>query len=108
MIGFNKKTGKLFISQSKQYKEYEQKAGYFIPYKWRMLETPVNIKCLYYMQTHGNVDLTNLLEATDDILVRYGVIKDDSSKILVSHDGSRVYYDKDDPRVEIEITEVKG
>lgn len=107
-IGFNKKTGRLFIIQSKQYKEYEAKAGYYIPFKWQMIETPVNVKCLYYMPTRGKVDLTNLLEATDDILVHYGVIKDDNSNILVSHDGSRVFYSKDRPRVEIEITDMEG
>lgn len=105
VIGFNKKTGKLFITQSKQYKAYEEAAGYYIPYKWQMIDTPVNIKCVYYMPTRGKVDLTNLLEATDDILVHYGVIKDDNSTILVSHDESRVFYDKENPRVEIDITE---
>lgn len=105
-IAFNKKTGRIFITQSDKYKQYEKDAGYFIPVKWKMINTPVNIKCLYYMPTHGKVDLTNLLEATDDILVKYGVIQDDNSTILVSHDGSRVLYDKENPRVEIEIEEV--
>lgn len=105
-IAYNKKTGRIFITQSDRYKQYEKDAGYFIPVKWQMIDWPVNIKCLYYMPTMGKVDLTNLLEATDDILVHYGVIKDDNSTILVSHDGSRVYYDKENPRVEIEIMEV--
>lgn len=105
-IAFNKKTGRIFVTQSDRYKQYEQDAGYFIPVKWQMIDYQVNIKCLYYMPTHGKVDLTNLLEATDDILVKYGVIKDDNSTILVSHDGSRVYYDKENPRVEVEIESV--
>lgn len=103
---YNQKIRRIIPIPSKQYKFYEQQAGYYIPYKWKMIETPVNIKCLYYMPTKGTVDLTNLLEATDDILVKYGVIKDDNSRILVSHDGSRVYHDKDNPRVEIEIESV--
>lgn len=52
------------------------------------------------------MDLVNLLEATCDILVHYRVLEDDNSKIVVSHDGSRVLYDKENPRVEIWITEV--
>lgn len=103
VIAFNKKTGRMFVTQSKQYKAYQEAAGYYIPCKWQMIEKPVNIKCLYYMPTRGKVDLTNLLGATDDILVHYGVIKDDNSAILVSHDGSRVFWDKKNPRVEIEI-----
>lgn len=106
VIAFNKKTGRMFVTQSKQYKAYQEAAGYYIPCKRKMIDKPVNIKCLYYMPTRGKVDLTNLLGATDDILVHYGVIKDDNSTILVSHDGSRVEYSKENPRVEIEIAEV--
>ena len=49
------------------------------------------------------MDLVNLLEATDDILVRAGVLADDRSTIVAGHDGSRVLCDKARPRVEIEI-----
>ena len=58
------------------------------------------------MPTKRRVDLTNLMEATHDILVHCGVLADDNSKIIVSVDGSRVEYDKNNPRTEIEITEV--
>lgn len=61
------------------------------------------MKCVYYMPTRHKVDLCNLLAATCDILVKANVIEDDNSKIIVSHDGSRVLYDKENPRVEIEI-----
>jgi hypothetical protein len=37
-------------------------------------------------------------------LVDAQVIKDDNSSIVASHDGSRVEYDRDNPRVEITIT----
>ena len=49
------------------------------------------------------MDLTNLLEAADDVLVKYGVLADDNSNIIVSHDGSRVMYDPKFPRTEIII-----
>lgn len=70
----------------------------------KSINQPVNLKCVYYMQTRRRVDLLNLLEATCDILVDAGVLEDDNCKIVVSHDGSRVLYDKSNPRVEIEIT----
>ena len=57
------------------------------------------------MATRRRVDLTNLLEAIDDTLVHWGILEDDHSGIVVSHDGSRVLYDKDRPRVEVEIEE---
>ena len=58
---------------------------------------------MYYMDTHRRVDLVGLLQATDDLLVKAGVVQDDNSNIIASHDGSRVRYDKDNPRVEIDI-----
>lgn len=50
------------------------------------------------------VDLTNLLEAIDDVLVHTRVLEDDNSNIIVSHDGSRVLYDKENPRTEVYIS----
>ena len=102
----NTKTGKPYIIQSKSYRLYEKQAGWFINRGLQDLKiaAPVNIKCLYYMPTKRRVDLTNLLEATDDILVKYGVLEDDNSNIVVSHDGSRVLLDRDNPRTEITIS----
>ena len=89
---------------SKEYKEYEKACAPFIPRLKVPISEPVNVKCLYYMPTKRRVDLTNLLEATDDVLVKYGVLKDDHSGIIASHDGSRVLHDKMNPRTEVEIT----
>lgn len=99
------KSGKPFVRQAKRYTDYETAAGYFIPCKNLGIDYPVNVKCLYYMPDRRRVDLVNLLEATDDILVKYGVLKDDNSDIVFSHDGSRVFKRQGDARVEIEITE---
>jgi Holliday junction resolvase RusA-like endonuclease len=48
--------------------------------------------------------MVNLMEATLDILVDAGVLADDNSRIVVSHDGSRVMLDRENPRAEITIT----
>ena len=100
----NKVTGRPFLMPSRQYKQYELDAGWQIKCKGLNIDYHVNVKCLYYMPTRHRVDLCNLLEATCDILVHYGVIADDNSQIVAGHDGSRVLYDKDNPRCEIEIT----
>lgn len=97
--------GKPRLLPSKQYREYEAEAGIFL--KRLEISTPVNLKCLFYMPTRRIVDLVGLLQAADDVLTAYGVILDDNSRIVVSHDGSRVLYDKENPRTEIEITEGK-
>lgn len=101
----NKKTGRSFIAPSTAFKKYEKEAGKAIPQDVRRaIDDRVTVKCIYYMHTLRAVDLTNLLEATDDILVRCGVLKDDNCRIIASHDGSRVKYDKINPRVEVFIT----
>ena len=101
------KGGRPFILPSKQYSEYENICGYYIKHKGENISVPVNIKCLFYMRTRRKCDLTNLLEAIDDILVKYKVIADDHYGIVQSHDGSRVYVDKENPRTEIIIEDVR-
>lgn len=103
--------GRPIIMPSKLYKDFEKECGKYIPTLRQpkpYFSKPVNIKVLYYMPTRRRVDLVNLLEATDDMLVHHGVLQDDNSNIIVSHDGSRIYYDKDNPRQEIEIEEVEN
>lgn len=102
----NNRTGKCFVAPSEQYKDYLSAASWYIKGLPKPIDTPVEVTCRFYMKTHRRVDLTNLLEAIDDILVSCGVLADDNSNIIVSHDGSRVLYDKENPRTEITIREV--
>lgn len=94
---------------SKQYQDYEAEAVWHCKRArvQRPIEEPVEVKCLFYMPTRRRVDLTNLLESIDDVLVRAGGLKDDHSGIIVSHDGSRVLYDKDNPRTVLFIREME-
>ena len=104
----NKRTGRAFIAPSAAYKAYERDCLRQITGMHRVgLSEPVNLKAVYYMPTKRRVDLVNLLEATNDILVHAGVLTDDHSGVIVSHDGSRVRYDKHNPRAEITITEAR-
>ncbi len=101
----NKATGKPFVMPSKKFKEYEAAALWFIP-KGKTIDTAVNVKCLFYMPTARKCDLTNLLEAVDDILVKARLFADDNYTIIAAHDGSRVFIDRDKPRTEIFITKL--
>lgn len=89
---------------SAQFEAYQEAAGWFL----RPLDIcrPVNVCCRFYLPTRRLVDLVGLLQAVDDVLVHYGVLRDDNSRIVAGHDGSRVFYDKERPRTEVEITEV--
>ena len=106
-ILINQGTKKPFIAPSEKYKAYEKACGWILAkYGQPKISSPVNVKALYYMPTRRRVDLTNLHEALHDILVRCGILEDDNSKIIVSTDGSRVLYDKVNPRTEVYITEI--
>lgn len=98
------KNGRPFIIPSAAYKKYEKACKPFMPKVAEPIDYPVNVKAVFYMQTKRKVDLTNLHEALHDILVKYGVLEDDNFKIIQSTDGSRVSYDKWNPRTEVEIT----
>lgn len=98
--------GRPIIMPSKLYKDYEKECGKYLIKPLAPINKPVNVKVLYYMPTRRRVDLVNLLEATDDILVRYGILEDDNSSIIVSQNGSKVFYDKENPRCEIFIDRI--
>lgn len=98
--------GRIIPIPSAAYKKYEKEFISQMNNECRLsIDSRINLKCVYYMNTKRRVDLVNLLEATCDILVDTGVLKDDNCSIVVSHDGSRVLYDKENPRVEITITD---
>ena len=102
----NRYTGKPQIIQSKVYKEYEKSAGWFMPKMDAPIDYPVNVQAVYYRDSRRIVDLNGLNQCLHDVLVKYGVLKDDNSKIVCSTDGSRVLYDKENPRTEVTITRV--
>ncbi len=102
---FRGKGGRPFITQSQQYKDYERECLRQLLPKYRQrIDSAVNVQCVYFMPTRRKVDLSNLQAATLDILVKGGVLADDNRNIVAGMDGSRVFWDRDHPRVEIEIT----
>lgn len=102
----NKRTNRPIIIPSKQYEQYSKDCGYFIKRPRKPIDVPVNVKAIYYMPTKRKTDITNLHEALHDVLVEYGVLKDDNYNIIAATDGSRVKIDRKNPRTEVEITEV--
>lgn len=107
-IAYNPKTKRYFITQSKEYLNYEKEVGWFLKKPSSPISQPVQVKCLFYRKNAIRCDLTNLLEAIDDILVKYGILADDNFKVIYSHDGSRVFIDKDHPRTEIVIEDIRS
>lgn len=91
-----------FVVPSEPYKKYEREAAWFV--RNLAIDYPVNIEAHFYMKTKKRVDLSNLNEALHDVLVKAGCLVDDNATIIVSSDGSRVFYDKENPRTEVWIT----
>lgn len=95
---------------SKQYLAFEKEC---LPYLNHVKQTagiinfPINMECLFFTETKRKIDLTNLLNAIDDAMVKSGLVIDDNRDIIAAHDGSRVFHDKFNPRIEIKITKLK-
>ena len=100
--------GRRLVVQGKVYKEYEVACRKYIPKLTRPISEPVEVRCVFYRKERRTVDLANLQAAINDILVKYGVLSDDNRDIIASGDGSRVYYDKANPRTEITIKAYEG
>jgi Holliday junction resolvase RusA-like endonuclease len=100
----NPRTKAPMILPDANYREYEKEAGWFLKKPEKPIDIPVNVKCIFYRDSRRRCDLTNLLEAIDDILVKYRILKDDNFEIIRGHDGSRVFVDRSRPRTLIEIT----
>ena len=67
------------------------------------ISRPVQLIYRVYTQTRHRKDDLNLYENLDDILVKEKILHDDNRNIIRSRDGSRVLYDKENPRIEIYI-----
>lgn len=100
--------GRPIVLPSKPYQAYEKACKQYMPILEKPIDYPINFKATYYMETKRKCDLSNLLQASLDILVKYKVLEDDNYTIVSSFDGSRVYYDKENPRCIIEIEKVEN
>lgn len=105
-IIYNSTTKKPMIIQSKQYLEFERNCAYFLNKYKLNISIPINLKCTFIVGDKKKRDLTNLLNAIQDILVKYNVIADDNYNIVQSVDGSRIIYIKGEEKTIIEISEI--
>lgn len=99
--------GRSILIPSKQYKQFEKAC---LPYLNQVKDTagvinyPVNVQCIFFTETKRKIDLPNLLNGIDDAMVKSGLLLDDNRDIIAAHDGSRVFHDKINPRIEIVIS----
>jgi len=92
---------------SEAYERYTKAAKPFLQTIYRTVgsvASPVNLKCVFYLDRRRKGDLAGYLQAVQDLLVETGILADDNRNIVASVDGSAVLYDKENPRTEITVT----
>jgi hypothetical protein len=121
-IFINRKTNQRFIGKSKLLKDYIENGLIALDIQKRAdirnlcfrksdsdwegardypIGIDIQITFTFYVKDNRRRDLVNLCQAPLDLLQKANIISDDS--IVKSLDGSRIYYDKANPRTEIEI-----
>lgn len=105
-IIINPRTKRPMIIQSKLYANFERECGLYLKKYKCNIDYSINLKIEFYVPDKRRRDIANYIEAIQDILVEYEVLKDDNYNIVYSLDGTRMYIDKENPRVEIEITKI--
>lgn len=105
-IIINPRTKRPMIIQSKLYTNFERECGLYLKKYKCNIDYSINLKIEFYVPDKRRRDIANYIEAIQDILVKYEVIKDDNHNIITSLDGTRMYIDKENPRVEIEIIKI--
>ena len=97
-----------FVRQGHANTEYTARAAQYLHPKPREpFQGTVQLVYLVYTKTRMVVDDLNLYASLDDLLVRERILKDDNRNIIRCRDGSRVLYDKENPRAEIFIYEYR-
>lgn len=103
-IIYNSKIKRPMIIQSERYRKFERECGYFLKKYEMNINTPINLKCIFIVPNKYKRDVVNLLNAIQDVLVKYKVIEDDNYNIVKSVDGSRIIYEKGVEKTIIEIS----
>lgn len=101
------KNGRTILLPSKPYKEFEKLCLKYIEFELGNIETidyPINLKAWFFKDKNYKSDLVGYLQALQDALVKAKILQDDNTKIVFSTDGSRIFHDKNYPRIEVEIT----
>lgn len=97
------------VLPSKAYEKLEKQCLGLLPFLWdkEPISKPINLKCYFYKDRNYKSDLVGYLQAIQDILVKGKVLSDDNHNIVNNTNGSKVFLDRQNPRIEIYITEIE-
>ena len=102
--------GKTFKVDTPAYTRWRNSAYFQIAQalgKPEPIPVAINLRVHFYMETRTATDISNLLEGIQDVLVTSRILADDNYMIVAGLDGTRAYYDKNNPRMEVEITPIE-
>jgi Holliday junction resolvase RusA-like endonuclease len=110
---WHKYSGKMIHTVDANYAGWEKDAKMQLGYNRghikktlkKPIDYPIILKCHFYNYDKRKRDLSNYLEGIQDLLVEMEILKDDNYKIVIGHDGSRMFTDKENPRIEFWILE---
>lgn len=105
----NKRTGKNIVAPSDAFLRWQDQAVFVvgganllrIPEPWG--DRPCNLSAVVYRDAERG-DLAGYIQGLQDLLTKRGVWTDD--KIVRGNDGQRLRVDRQNPRVEVVITEM--
>lgn len=109
-IAFNKSTGKQFVISNKRVLDWKKDAIESLQLQFKGYKVsgyPVPVTLEFYYGSRRRKDLDNGAGGVMDALVQAGVLEDDNYNfvncLVLKHGG----YDKENPRVEIYLDEVR-
>lgn len=98
---------KTFMVPSKEHEEWHEDASWQLYTQKKQVGIErCSISIMFYMPDRRRADLTNKAESVMDLLVDNGILKDDSWQVVrpMTLDAE---YDKENPRVEVCITQIE-
>ncbi len=78
----NPKTKKPFIISSKIHNEWEKSALWQLKGIKPLENYPVSMTCIFYLKDKRRRDLSNMVQSVEDVLVKAGILQDDSWNLL--------------------------
>jgi crossover junction endodeoxyribonuclease RusA len=88
--------------KSRKYKDWEREAM-LVSKNVEKFDEPVRISYLFFLPDRRVRDLSNYLKVTEDLIVTRGIIPDDDHNWIPEFSVKFGGYDKQNPRVEIQM-----
>lgn len=103
-IYVNRATGKPFVASNSNVTEWKKDALWQLKqYDLVVTEYPVSMTIVFYVKDNRRKDMDNMLTSIQDVLVKAGIIEDDSWQFVRPITIDCAGIDKDNPRAEIWI-----